>query len=286
MTRNLLHWANADHTTRPLTGISSMQGFFPYKMFATEEELQETIQSIRDTPNQTPFLKKQLEQVIAHLESDTSANLQLVMVSATPGYEKGVEDQSKIFAPVDPSKGMGMTLAICLQYPASRGSVHISSSGMFKPWEFFISRLTFVTDPTKHPTIDPGYLQHPADVAVLAAGMKMLDKVAKSGQVKDKLARRLIPDPKVDLQDTKQAEAAVTDWVMGEYHVAGSCAMGDVVDSRLRVKGVSGLRVCDASIFPNHVSGNIVSSVYALAEHAADIIKADHDYAPVRKVAK
>ena len=123
-------------------------------------------------------------------------------------------------------------------------------------------------------------------MAVLAVGMKMLDKVAKSGLVKDKLAKRLIPDPKVDLQDTKQAGAAVTDWVMGEYHLAGSCAMGDVVDGHLRVKGVSGLRVCDASVFPNHVSGNIVSSVYAIAEHAADIIKADQDDAPLSKGAK
>jgi choline dehydrogenase-like flavoprotein len=51
--------------------------------------------------------------------------------------------------------------------------------------------------------------------------------------------------------------------------------MGSAVDSRLRVKGVGNLRVVDASVFPNNVSGNIVSSVYATAEKAADIIKAD-----------
>lgn len=63
---------------------------------------------------------------------------------------------------------------------------------------------------------------------------------------------------------------------MGEYHPCGSCAMGDTVDAKLRVKGVKGLRVVDASVFPNHVSGNIVSSVYAVAERAADLIKADY----------
>lgn len=52
--------------------------------------------------------------------------------------------------------------------------------------------------------------------------------------------------------------------------------MGQVVDGRLKVKGVSGLRVADASVFPNHVSGNICSSVYAVAEKAADMIKADY----------
>lgn len=62
---------------------------------------------------------------------------------------------------------------------------------------------------------------------------------------------------------------------MGEYHPCGSVAMGDALDSKLNVKGCRNLRVADASIFPNHVSGNIVSSVYALAERAAEIIKQD-----------
>ena len=242
----------------PLTGISSVQGFFPYKLFATDDELQSTIRSITNAPTTTPFHKKQLEQVAAHVASDKSANLQFVLVAATPGYEHGVEDQSKLFPPVDPSKGMGITLAACLQYPASRGSVHISTS-----------------NPKIYPTIDPGYLTHPADVAVLAAGLKFCDAVAKSSHLKDKLASRIFPAEHVDLTDTKQAEQAVRDWCLGEYHPIGTCAMGEVVDSRLKVKGVKGLRVADASVFPNHVSGNIVSSVYCVAEKAADIIKED-----------
>jgi choline dehydrogenase-like flavoprotein len=62
--------------------------------------------------------------------------------------------------------------------------------------------------------------------------------------------------------------------------------MGSALDSRLRVKGVSSLRVVDASVFPNNVSGNIVSSVYATAEKAADAIKADHHYAALKKAVK
>ena len=113
----------------------------------------------------------------------------------------------------------------------------------------------------------------------------MLDKAAKTKHLADKLAKRTLPKPEVDVSDTKQAIDAVYDWHLSEYHPCGSCAMGDAVDSRLRVNGVRNLRVADASIFPNHVSGNIVSSVYAVGEKAADMIKADWDYAALAKAA-
>lgn len=61
--------------------------------------------------------------------------------------------------------------------------------------------------------------------------------------------------------------------------------MGSSLDNRLRVKGVKNLRVVDAASFPNNVSGNIQSSVYATAEKAADMIKEDNDYAALKKVA-
>ena len=131
-------------------------------------------------------------------------------------------------------------------------------------------------DPTKQPAIDPAYLKHPADVAVLATGLKFLEKLTESGFLKGKLARRIYPPSNFNLQDTNEAKEVVRDFVMGEYHPCGTCSMGQVVDGRLKVNGVSGLRVADASIFPNHVSGNICSSVYAVAEKAADMIKADY----------
>ena len=64
-------------------------------------------------------------------------------------------------------------------------------------------------DPTKHPTIDPGYLAHPADVAVLGAGLRMIDKVANSPHLKDKIAKRQFPAPEIDLQDIEKSRAAV-----------------------------------------------------------------------------
>lgn len=114
----------------PLTAISSTQGFFPYALFASDSELKDTIQTIRDTPNKTTFFKKQVEQIITHLENPKSANLQLVLCAATANWKHGVQNQAVLFPPpTDPCQPNGFTLAVCLQYPVSRGSVHITSSG-------------------------------------------------------------------------------------------------------------------------------------------------------------
>lgn len=98
------------------------------------------------------------------------------------------------------------------------------------------------------------------------------------------MTKRLHPAPHLDLQKQEDGIEGVQDWCMGEYHPCGSVAMGEVLDSRLRVKGVQGLRVVDASVFPNNVSGNIVSSVYAVAEKGADIIRADNDFGALKGV--
>ncbi|RJE19485.1 GMC oxidoreductase [Aspergillus sclerotialis] len=241
----------------PLSSVSSMQGFWPIKRSMSETELASVIQSIRDIKPTSPFHEKQLAQVISHLESDSSANMQLVLVPVTAEID-GIEHQRKIFPPREAGKPAGVTFAICLQYPVSRGYVHIESS-----------------DPTKQPIIQPNYIGCEADVALIAAGLRWGDNVIQSQHLKPSVARRSFPDPSVNLQDLEQAKDVVRDTVIGEYHVCGSVAMGDALDSRLRVKGVEGLRVADASVFPNNVSGNIVSSVYAVAEKAADMIKED-----------
>ncbi|KAI7481166.1 GMC oxidoreductase [Hortaea werneckii] len=252
----------------PLSSIVSMQGFFPYKLFASEAEQKEIIQSLETTlPTLTPFQRKQYERIIEHLQSDHSANLQFVALPATVDLENGPQDQSKLItAPASP-EAHGLTAALCLQYPASRGSVHIKSA-----------------DVDDHPAIQPAFLTHPADAAVLGAGLRMVDSMIKSNHVNDKVLRRTHPDPSTDLSDLDQAKDWIHKVIVSEYHPCGSCAMGDAVDTKLKVNGVKGLRVVDASIFPNHVSGNIVSSVYMVAEKGADLIKADWDYAALDKV--
>lgn len=82
----------------------------------------------------------------------------MVLIPATAGHEKGVGDQSHLFPPHTPGNPMCITGAMCLQYPLSRGSVHIKSS-----------------DVNEQPAIDPAFLSHPADAAVLAAGVKVCE---------------------------------------------------------------------------------------------------------------
>ena len=101
----------------PLTAVQSTQGFFPYKMFATHGELQETVASIQDTiddPKTTKFQRKQLQKVIAHLESDHSANLQFVFIGGTMNLLAGVTDQSHLFDPPANLEQFGITMGVCL----------------------------------------------------------------------------------------------------------------------------------------------------------------------------
>eukprot|EP01097_Dermamoeba_algensis_P006528 TRINITY_DN408_c0_g1_i4.p1 TRINITY_DN408_c0_g1~~TRINITY_DN408_c0_g1_i4.p1 ORF type:complete len:283 (-),score=67.92 TRINITY_DN408_c0_g1_i4:19-867(-) len=250
----------------PLTSVSSTQGFFPCKKFFEDGELEEVIKLIEDTPADTPFQKKQRELIIRHIKDDKSANMQLVFVAATADFEKGVYDQSKLFLPPSNLNAPNrVTLAIGVQYPVSRGYIHIKSS-----------------DPHQQPEINPNYLAHPADVIMMAAGYKFAEKLANSQHVKGKFGRRCLPSEDRDLSTAEGRRKVAGEFVLGEYHSCGSCAMGSTVDSKLRVKGVEKLRVADASVFANHVSGNIVSSVYMIAEKAADMIKQDWDYAALK----
>jgi choline dehydrogenase-like flavoprotein len=241
-----------------LASTSCCMGFYPYASLVPKDALEETIKLIESTPNQTPFQKKQYQQIIAHLRSEKSANLQFVLVPATGNMDEGVEDQTKLFVAPGPGEPHGMVAASCLEYPVSRGTVHITSS-----------------DPLQQPRIDPGYCSHPADAAVCAAGLALMDRVVKNHNLAPLLGERYEPSDNKDMQDLKQGAKHFSQRCLGEYHPLGTCAMTEVVDERLKVKGVTGLRVVDASVMPGNVSGNIMSSVYMIGEKGADMIKED-----------
>ncbi|KAF2234967.1 GMC oxidoreductase [Viridothelium virens] len=230
-----------------LTSVTSSMGFLPSRELVSETELQHTIDIIRSLPNKTPFQAQQREQIINLLRSPKHASVHFVMCPATLNLsEEAVKDQK-----------MSSVLRIRVSNSVGRGSVHIQSA-----------------DPLVQPTYDQAFFENEADVAVATAGLRFLDRVA-NGELKDKIKARIYPPPEVNLHDDKQANDYIHSLCISEYHPVGTCAMSQVVDGRLRVKGVSGLRVVDASVFPNHVSGNPMSAVYALAEKASDMIKED-----------
>ena len=166
------------------------------------------------------------------------------------------EDQLEFFSA--PAEGTTrVSLLVCLEHPLSRGTVHITSS-----------------DPTQHPRIDPGYFRNAADAKILAESIKWMDKVANTEVLKKSLGERVLPPQDVAIESEEDRVNYVRNHISTQYHLIGTCTMGEVVDDKLKVKGVERLRVIDASVFPGHVSGNIMASTYAVAEKGADIVKA------------
>lgn len=162
-----------------------------------------------------------------------------------------------IFVPFklnDPAPEPGktyFTLFVGLMHPLSSGSVHISSS-----------------DPHAHPVIDPRYYSEPLDKTVILAGVKFAEKVAEQEPLKSVLARRI--------DEVGEGEEGLWEFVKTQLqsvkHPLGTCALGKAVDGELRVKGVGGLRVVDASVIPTQVAAHTQVTVYGIAERAAEII--------------
>ena len=153
----------------------------------------------------------------------------------------------------------GMTLTVYQCRPDSRGSIHAKSA-----------------DPSAAPAIRPNYLSEPGDQRVLVEGMKIGRRIINNAVMDKYRAFEMNPGDKVQTDeewlDFARANGQTT------YHVVGTCKMGHdpmaVVDDELRVHGIAGLRVVDASIMPPVPSGNTNAAVIMIAEKGADLIKA------------
>jgi choline dehydrogenase-like flavoprotein len=164
-----------------------------------------------------------------------------------------------------PTFGHGYSCHICLMRPKSRGRVTLASS-----------------DPFAAPLIDPNFLADPDDMRRMVQGFKqmrtILSQPALAGYCGQELATT------ADAKTDDQIEAVIRNYADTIYHPVGTCRMGplegphanplNVVDSELRVHGMQGLRVVDASIMPRIVAGNTNAPVIMVAEKAADMIKA------------
>jgi choline dehydrogenase len=161
-------------------------------------------------------------------------------------------------AEVDPDVD-AFTAATVLVHVHSRGSVRLRSA-----------------DPTWAPAIDAGYLTDSRDVDALVTGMERARDIAAVGPLARVLAEEWSPGGSV--RGRAALEATARETLESLYHPVGSCRMGTddeaVVDSQLRVRGVDGLRVVDASVMPTLVRGNTNAPTIMIAERASDLIKA------------
>lgn len=172
-------------------------------------------------------------------------------------------------SPAGPVSGKYITLGAMLSQPLSKGSVHIDSS-----------------DPSQKPLIDPKYLAHPLDMEIFARHMRYLETIAGSEPLQSLLkenGRRR--DPRSDLKDLETAKEYIRNSSISMWHPTSTCAMlprdrGGVVDENLLVYGTSNLRIVDASVIPLIPRANVQSTVYAVAERAADLIKVHHALVP------
>ncbi len=151
----------------------------------------------------------------------------------------------------------GYQMHICQLRPESRGTIRLASS-----------------DPLTPPAIDPRYLSAPEDVETLYRGVCMAREIGRQPAFDAYRKREVWPGAGVDSREA--IIAAMRGWGETIYHPVGTCRMGvdeaAVVDSRLRVNGVEGLRVVDASVMPFLVSGNTNAPTIMIAEKASDLI--------------
>ena len=158
----------------------------------------------------------------------------------------------------NPEEGRGISIGATQLRPESRGRITLNSA-----------------DPFDAPRIDPNYLSEQKDVDVLVEGIRRAREIASQSALSEYAGREIWPGE--DAQTDEEIAEHVRETCHTVYHPVGTCKMGDdedaVVDDELRVHGVEGLRVVDASIMPTISGGNTNAPTIAIAEKAADLIR-------------
>jgi choline dehydrogenase/4-pyridoxate dehydrogenase len=194
--------------------------------------------------------------VVAFLKSEAGVplpDLQILFTAAPLGAWPYLAPFKKPF-------NDGFAARLVLLHPESRGFVKLSSP-----------------DPAAHPRIVQNMLATEADQRTLRAGVKLIRTLAAQPAMNAFIAQEIVPGPAKT--SDPEIDAFVRATAITVHHPLGTCRMGTeqdelaVVDSALRVRGTQGLRVVDASVMPDLVSGNINAAVIMIAEKAADLIR-------------
>ena len=192
-------------------------------------------------------------------KSDPALDNGDLQISFTPAsYKEGVQSQLDDFP--------GVTVAPWVQRPESTGHIRVKSANPFEA-----------------PAIQPNYFSHETDRRLSLAGMRMARDLMQTPEFAPHVDREELPGPDVNTEDEMLAyyrENATT-----TFHLMGTCRMGPksdptaVVDDNLRVRGLEGLRVADASIMPTMPSANTNAATIMIGEKCADFIRG-HQLAP------
>jgi choline dehydrogenase len=150
-------------------------------------------------------------------------------------------------------RGHGYGIIFVNLRPVSRGSVTLTSN-----------------DPHDKPAIDFNFLAAAGDIDVLVRGFEVARSILSAPSFAPLAGREISPGPQV--RERAQIEAHIRSSLVTVHHACGTCRMGDVVDSSLRVRGIDALRVVDASVIPTVIAGNSNIPVNAVAERAADLL--------------
>jgi len=202
----------------------------------------------------TTFLANSVFEAVGFVRTSQATDVPDLQLHLLPWSYVSPNQDAPIRHDVSPLPAL--TVLTTLIYPRSRGTLRLASA-----------------DPTAAPLIDPQYLADPADVELLGEGSEMVREImggaAFGGAVKDEI------HPGRNLRG-QELRDAILNRATSVYHGVGTCRMGvdelAVVSPDLKVRGVEGLRVCDASIMPSITGGNTNAPAIMIGERGADLV--------------
>ena len=201
------------------------------------------------------WLARSVFEVVAFVRTEHAREIPDLQLHVLPWSYPSPNQDAPIRHKPDPRRAL--TIMSTLIYPRSRGTVRLASA-----------------DPTAAPVIDPNYLDEQADIDVLVSGMELIRETMAAQQIAGGVEGEISPGPQYPTRADLAKE--VLNRATTVYHPVGTCRMGvderAVVDPRLRVRGIDGLRVVDASIMPSIVGGNTNAASMMIGERAAELM--------------
>jgi len=276
---SLMATAMSTYTTKasgPLTEIPSSVSYLPFSSVIPPSSLNQITSLLPNpTASSSPFSTLRHRILLSRFNEGSRLG-QIEYNFDTSNYSPYfVSEPGKKYA----------TMMMMLQYPFSVGSIHIPPSSSEEAGK--------KTSMHEKPIIDPQYYQGPGgeiDFQTMVSSQIFADKIVNTAPLSSIIVKRVFPPlpPTSSLAGAEKEKEDFSDFVRNytitDWHPVGTCGMGPlgekgeggVLDARLRVHGVKGLRVVDASVMPLQISAHIQATIYAIGEKGASLILEDY----------